>query len=71
MRELPRTLGSAFGPGGLTVRDCFAAATLSGLVTQYSTVREIATMREIVRLSYEVAEAMLAEKDKRDQHDLR
>lgn len=54
--ENPPAFGSDYGPG-MTLRDYFAAAALSGLMRQSE---RDAYYSNLARISYEAADAMLA-----------
>jgi len=52
---------------GMTLRDYFAGQALAGLMTQYlsdSSGSEEETIRNVVRISFISADAMLAEREK-------
>ncbi len=69
----PRTHSEAEGPvgsmdaqKGMTLRDWFAGQAISGLTAN---ARFSNTARDVERLSYEIADAMIEEKAKREKRE--
>ena len=60
-----QSIGPDFSPGysGMTLRDYFATKAMQGTLAGCATRGEVVDWKELAGLSYDVADAMLAERD--------